>query len=583
MSNHVSPLLALLALALLLALSAAAVLAAPARMIGWRGDGTGVFPDDCRPPASFSAVKGDNLAWKVPLPNFGSNSPIVVGKKAFVVCNAGWPEGADCALLLCIDAETGKELWRRELDEFATMPEAKAKEARAIRTEYWTRIRRLNNLMWEYQTADADRKAAIPKDATTLGALKATAFDGYSWGVGSAEQCIFNDRAFGDKLRKVCGYSPIIWSPTCLDINMPTPVSDGKRIFVYTGRRTVFAFDLDGNLAWQVWQSDAPYNYHWPEDCANSPLLVDGLLLMYVFDHLWAYDMATGELRWKTQSGVIRHGMGTPVVCRLPIPGEAEKTEACAFTWTGDLIRVRDGRKLLADVTKVMFGAMATDGRQMLYAGPYLAGNVEAKGIKPGQLRFPLLPTGGAMALRFALADPDTATVEQVWTSTAALAPYPILHDGKLYTVTGGTLDDGTGKPGVAGAKGKKIGEHGMILAGGRFYGLPDTAPGWPRANKNNPDTMVTVGVAPLATPTAVKYQPLNPMPGRITDPEQLRKAVAMTGFDYYKGCYGWHQSFSTPFASGNRLFVRDFDYLYCFGDPKEPFVPSKAFEESRP
>jgi hypothetical protein len=68
-------------------------------------------------------------------------------------------------------------------------------------------------------------------------------------------------------------------------------------------------------------------------------------------------------------------------------------------------------------------------------------------------------------------------------------------------------------------------------------------------------------------------------MPGLITDPDALRKVVAMTGFQYYKNSYGWHPADSAPFASGNRLFVRDFDFLYCFGDPKQPFTPSEAFE----
>ena len=34
----------------------------------------------------------------------------------------------------------------------------------------------------------------------------------------------------------------------------------------------------------------------------------------------------------------------------------------------------------------------------------------------------------------------------------------------------------------------------------------------------------------------------------------------------------------SYPIANGNRLFVRNFDYLYCFGDKTQPFAPSAAF-----
>jgi hypothetical protein len=524
-----------------------------AGMIGFRQDGTGIAPPDCRP--------GTHLLWQVPLPNFGNGSPIVVEQKVFVVCEAGWPEGA---VLLCHDAVTGKELWRRELDEFAMMPAEQAKEARPLRTEYYRRIRRLNQIMWEYQAADETKRAALLKEAGELAAVKS--FDRYNWGTGSAEQAVSQQKEFGAKLKKVCAYAPITWSPTTIGVNMTPLVSDGKRVFVFTGRRNVFAFDLDGKLLWQVWQSDAPYNYHWPEDCANAPLIVDGKLIMYVFDHCWAYDLDTGKLLWKVQSGVIRHGMGTPVVLRLPVPGAAGKTETMVFLWTGDLIRVRDGKRLLQDVTKVMFGGMTSDGDQMVYAMTYGKDAVEAKSLKPGQLKFELPAKTGSTALRFALTDPDTATVDQVWNVAERLGSYPILHQGKLYTTVGAVLEAATGKALSAGEKSKEIGENGFILAGNQFFGLPVSAVEWPRANSNNPPTTAVLNVKPLAG-SPLRSMPLAVFPAKITEPAMLAKVVAMTGFDYYKNCYGWHQSFSCPFAAGNKLYVRTFDHLYCFGD----------------
>ena len=123
-------------------------------MIGFRHDGTGIFPPDCRPPAEFDGIAGRNLAWKVPLPNYGNSSPIAVGTRVFVTCAAGWPEGQDCALLLCLDGETGKELWRRDLDEFAAMPAGQAEEAKAVRREYHRRILAGNRLMRELEASE---------------------------------------------------------------------------------------------------------------------------------------------------------------------------------------------------------------------------------------------------------------------------------------------------------------------------------------------------------------------------------------------------------------------------------------------
>ena len=49
----------------------------------------------------------------------------------------------------------------------------------------------------------------------------------------------------------------------------------------------------------------------------------------------------------------------------------------------------------------------------------------------------------------------------------------------------------------------------------------------------------------------------------------------AWAGQTRYRDWYGWHEAYSAPFADGNRLFIRTFDNLYCFGDPSRPFTPS--------
>ena len=606
--------------------------AEPVRSIGFRNDGTGVFPDDCRPPTVFDGIRGRNLVWKTPLPNHSNSSPIVVGRKVFVLCAAGWPETRDCAQILCFDAGTGKELWRHDLDEFVAMPDEQAAEARKLRREYHRRIRRLNRLMYEYQSADEARKADMLKEAAGLGAGKKESFDRNGWGTGSAEQAVYRDKEFGDKLRKVCGYSPITWSPTCLDVVMPTPVSDGKRIFVYTGRRAVHAFDLNGNALWHVRQSDAPYNYHWPEDCANAPLIVDGKLVMYVFDHLWAYELDTGRLLWKVQSGVIRHGMGTPVVLRLPAapkPGEGgsgvegsvvgknDTTETAIFTWTGDLVRVRDGRRLLQDVTKVMFGSMVSDGKQMVYASTYGRDNVEAKSIKRDSLKIPLPRKGGVMALRFSFTKPGTAeapaedddsldglddlaedmsaakrskskdpvTVEQVWSMPQKLGSYPVFRGGRLWLAGGQGVDAKIGKIVAAPKRRVQVGRNGFILAGGYLFGQPDAGinEGSGGASglgiQKDRTAMCTVVKTGPDRIEEVRQCPIEFLPATITDPAKKAQVVALTGRDRYQDSYGWHDAYSAPFASGNRLFIRTFDALYCFGDKDKPFVPSKAFQ----
>jgi outer membrane protein assembly factor BamB len=74
---------------------------------GFRGpNGSGV---DSAPgyPVEFSPSK--NVVWKTPVP-FGQSSPIVAGGRLFLTAGDG-----DRLLTICLDARTGKELWRREI------------------------------------------------------------------------------------------------------------------------------------------------------------------------------------------------------------------------------------------------------------------------------------------------------------------------------------------------------------------------------------------------------------------------------------------------------------------------------------
>lgn len=69
--------------------------------IGWRGDGTGLYPS-ADPPVKWSAK--ENVLWKAEV-GAGASSPIVVGSRVFITSEPN--------LLICLDAESGKELWRK--------------------------------------------------------------------------------------------------------------------------------------------------------------------------------------------------------------------------------------------------------------------------------------------------------------------------------------------------------------------------------------------------------------------------------------------------------------------------------------
>lgn len=54
----------------------------------------------------------ENVAWKSDLPGRGLSSPIVVGSRVVVTCSSGYQQ--DRLYVICFEAESGKELWRRQ-------------------------------------------------------------------------------------------------------------------------------------------------------------------------------------------------------------------------------------------------------------------------------------------------------------------------------------------------------------------------------------------------------------------------------------------------------------------------------------
>jgi outer membrane protein assembly factor BamB len=83
--------------------------------VGWRGDGSGQYPA-AKPVGQWSAKK--NVLWKADV-GAGTSSPILVGSRLFVT--------AEPDLLICVNADTGKELWRKahKLADFPAATDAK--------------------------------------------------------------------------------------------------------------------------------------------------------------------------------------------------------------------------------------------------------------------------------------------------------------------------------------------------------------------------------------------------------------------------------------------------------------------------
>src|SRR5271156_138855 len=90
----------------------------PERPFGWRGDGSGRFPE-ADPPTSWSDTK--NVRWSAVV-GPGYSSPILTDKRVFV---ASEPDQ-----LLCIDRGDGKVRWKLQIKP-ADLADAKSRQAAA--------------------------------------------------------------------------------------------------------------------------------------------------------------------------------------------------------------------------------------------------------------------------------------------------------------------------------------------------------------------------------------------------------------------------------------------------------------------
>jgi outer membrane protein assembly factor BamB len=84
--------------------------AAAGEPFGWRGDGSGRFPQ-AAPPAEWNIDQGTGVCWKTVVGK-GAGSPIVAGPRVFIT--------AEPALLMCLD-RSGKILWQRD-NSLASLP-----------------------------------------------------------------------------------------------------------------------------------------------------------------------------------------------------------------------------------------------------------------------------------------------------------------------------------------------------------------------------------------------------------------------------------------------------------------------------
>jgi outer membrane protein assembly factor BamB len=212
----------------------------------------------------------------------------------------------------------------------------------------------------------------------------------------------------------------------------PSPVTDGKNVFLYFKSGTLAALDFAGKVRWQTNLVDAygPENLFW--DQGRSPVLARDFVVIARLHHgdSWvaAFDKASGQLRWK-----VARNYETPVegdnsyTTPLVIGSPALET---ILVWGGEHVTAHaaaDG-KLIGSCGE--FNPQAMEYWPTI-ASPVLVGDmllVAYGRADRGQPRLHGLKLGGTGA---------TTSIERVWKreDVGTFVPTPAVYKGLVYFV----------------------------------------------------------------------------------------------------------------------------------------------------
>lgn len=543
-------------------LCSVATLGAADISIGYRGNGSGVYPNT-NPPTECDDATGKNILWKAPLPHFGHSSPIVVGSRVFVTCEPGWK--SDWPQLLCFDANTGKELWRKDLNHLPVsklIPEEQTRVAEAWH-QFLTKWAEGYKAAWRWRTGDDAAKNEADKQLAKNGfqprnKKMGDPFDG--------REINMNEASFKDinTLMKKGNLMGETWREggslgvACVGQSFATPISDGQKIWTVTAFGGFFCYSLEGQLLWAK---------HYPgqmgEYCRNgrSPLLWKDLLLSDITALCRAIDKNTGELKWSALVG--QQAIITPTI--ISVAGtDILLCDGGAMTKGGKLgggkaFRLPDGKELTIDGWTDLGATALTkcDERDVVFFceggdhAPWSGFRATGHQNSPAAVRFRL--------------EGETLKTTLLWNGVdgKAFTAYEglVYHAGKLYCNgdTGLILDALSGKV-LAGSseKGKTrvtpASRHMLVVAGDRLYGISESS-----VNKGN-KTKVGILSAYSLDGKPIGQGTLLTAKVEGGKSEQIGQTT---------GNETWGFSYSCPFSvSGDRIYARSNDDLICIGKP---------------
>lgn len=517
---------------------------------GYRGPlSTGVHQG--KPPVSCDEKTGENLRWKIPMPNWGHSQPVVCGNRVFVISEGGWPETQDFPLLQVLDLATGKEVARDTLDHLpATGLSAAEQEAsRKAWHDVLADFRANYTLFNHYIYGDEAAKKEVVAKFESLGRKYG------GWRGGGYGQLRSLKPKCDDAKAKTAGKAGLTletWQhgcglgQSCFGQTFATPVTDGTNVYIATAFGAFFAYDQNGKRLWVSYSPGKRGEY-----CRNgrSPVIYGDLLLSDMTALARGIDRKTGKVLWSHP--VDEETWMTPVV----ITTGGQDVLLC---FNRKAFLLPDGKPLKVE-GGTDFGATAVvnyDQRDVVF---FTGGGEHGGWTGKGRTETP-----PPSAVRFALQG-DTLTGTVLWSGLngAGSGHIGILyHDGKLLHVPSGSVFEAlTGKllvgPGtrIKGDGGKRVVPgtgHLLQVAGDRMYGLSGAGGG-----EGKPGQTATLVCYSLDGKELGKSVFANaPVAG-----EKKKQIIEQNGWNT------WMFSYAVPFTiHGDCILVRSYDYLWCVG-----------------
>jgi outer membrane protein assembly factor BamB len=320
----------------------------------FRGAGASGVAEAANPPVRWDVASRRHVAWSTPIPGLGHSSPVVWGTRVFVTS----------AVALEASSERGGTPGKGSADRTVDLRKYRMVTAQAPHAwRVYCLDRHSGRILWERTAHEG-----MPRVKRHAKASQASA----------------------------------------------TVATDGKHVVAIMGSEGVFAYDVEGRALWKrdlgrldVGLVSDPREEWGP---ASSPIIHDGLVIVqndrHKDSHVVAFDVATGEERWRTGRDELP-AWSTPVVHR----GE----RATLVTSSPRHIRGIDsatGQEVwrIADGTEVKVPTPIVWRDLVIVTGGY--------------------PTGGRpiIAIR-------AATGETVWRLErgSPYTPTPVVYDGILY------------------------------------------------------------------------------------------------------------------------------------------------------